>query len=1244
MVDARGNTVSVNENDIAGALAAGFRPQTAGESAEAAGKTVLEEQYGGVGGKVAAFGAGALRGATLGGSDLLLDALGGGEDLQALREVNPITSTVGEIGGGLASSFAAPTSLLGKMPGGYLARAGNEAQAAAHALGGIKGTAASLAAMGGEAAAQNAGMYLSDVALGDRKLTAEGLAGALGTGFVFGSATGGAVTGIVKGSMAARRLFSSVMDGGEDAAREAAGTWERKSTEIFDANRATLDAAKQQLDEATAAAQEAQIAQQRARQTVANEKLYASRATPDEPFVPQAPEPIGPQPYRFGTRAGAAAEEVAGAPNLAQAAPVASKAPTGIPDYAGLTKHLDSTGKDYLEQTVPASEIADRGYYEPPGGHLDPVRTANAKKAIAEGQREAIKLGISENGKIVLMDGRHRLAAAVEAGAPVKVKWTTAFEPATDDVLRGAAQATAQAPAASRFAEALSDAEFDAYKTHAIQKFGDEFYGSGMHYSKYGDESMNGALRAGKELTGADARASAAFEEALQRPDAKLPRDTTLYRGVNGEFSQKRFARLKPGDVVEDPAYLSTAASASSKVRNEDIVFEIAAPRGTPALPIASKYSSEGELLLSRGTKMRVISNDLHPYVPTKTRHTYAVEHEVLPDMTVRVKDKSGKWTSHPPTRTIKAEIVPAGSGAAVPALSVVPPPAQKLATAVAEAEDAESVLMQKLMGTKSRVDAGESISQIGAGARAQPTSPKQLTDTLEDLVERAAEATDIESKQSLLRQASVIEDQLATMPKSFQALNDIDSITQAMGRYERAMADVADEMGDAAHPLSREIADGVRKAETEAERRMLDRATHAIDDHAEQYGPFENVGPAKMSGRERIAYAKQQKLEADAAAATTRADQSTARQAYSQAKERAAVGQQAIDTIGLPKPPSAPAPDRFGALKSLGTGLELASMAGIPGLPKPSDLPIIGPVIGLWLKARALKSGADRLMGRVPASGNARVAALANQTRDRAAKVVDKMLGLVERAGPAARTVTTVGGPRLVDAVRDRVFDSKAEAPAKDASLQDHVAARIREIGELVSNPALITAQVRRELRDVADPDTIAAAIQFRTNQLQYLHDNAPKETPPSPFQRTPWKPTKQEAADFARRFAVAMDPVVALEQVEQRSLTPEAAEAFRAVYPLLFAQTQERLMTKAVALKQSVPRQQLIRMSILFDIPLDSSLEAETLASFQAALSTTSPADPAQQPAPPPSPSLAGTTNLTAIYQTPSDRRAAM
>lgn len=241
----------------------------------------------------------------------------------------------------------------------------------------------------------------------------------------------------------------------------------------------------------------------------------------------------------------------------------------------------------------------------------------------------------------------------------------------------------------------------------------------------------------------------------------------------------------------------------------------------------------------------------------------------------------------------------------------------------------------------------------------------------------------------------------------------------------------------------------------------------------------------------------------------------------------------------------------------------------------------------------------------------------------------------------PLARSVTVATARPIADALRVRLFDDGSEPPPKDAPAPVLAAARARELAAAVANPQAAVDGVRRQLASISDPTLIAAAEQAHLRRLQYLHDQAPKEPPPSPLSKVRWTPSPSETAIFANRCAAAANPGEVLEQLSAGTITREGAETLRACYPKLFGQVQQRLMDRAAELKTDVPYAQRIKMSVLFDAPLDPSMNPATIASLQTAHATSSPAAPTQTQ--PPTPSIAGHVDLTALYQTPSDRRAA-
>src|SRR5688572_31016634 len=86
---------------------------------------------------------------------------------------------------------------------------------------------------------------------------------------------------------------------------------------------------------------------------------------------------------------------------------------------------------------------------------------------------------------------------------------------------------------------------------------------------------------------------------------------------------------------------------------------------------------------------------------------------------------------------------------------------------------------------------------------------------------------------------------------------------------------------------------------------------------------------------------------------------------------------------------------------------------------------------------------------------------------------------------------------------------------------------------------------------------------------KLEYLHKNAPKMPTPGVLSARPWSPSKVEIEKFARRIRATNDPVSVLDDLEAGTLTTEAAEALRVVYPSLFSEVQMRLIDRAAELE---------------------------------------------------------------------------
>lgn len=260
-----GTIVNLPDEQVSGALASGYTSVSLGQAADTTTAAPVEDT--GVTGAAGAGASSLLSGATLGASDLALKHLlppSGYKQLATDREDHPWISGAGQLVGTVAPSLLTGGTLT---PAGYLSSVTAEA-----AEGGL---ASGLGAAGIEGAIQNAGAYLSDAALGDRDTTAQGMVGALGTGFAFGSGGGLAAHGVEAGTIAARRMFSRVMDGGAEAAQDAAAAWRSTSQEVLDAHEQTAEIARAKLAAARTAREQAGIARDASTAGVAEAKLGA---------------------------------------------------------------------------------------------------------------------------------------------------------------------------------------------------------------------------------------------------------------------------------------------------------------------------------------------------------------------------------------------------------------------------------------------------------------------------------------------------------------------------------------------------------------------------------------------------------------------------------------------------------------------------------------------------------------------------------------------------------------------------------------------------------------------------------------------------------------------------------------------------------------------------------------------------------------------------------------------------------
>lgn len=443
--------------------------------------------------------------------------------------------------------------------------------------------------------------------------------------------------------------------------------------------------------------------------------------------------------------------------------------------------------------------------------------------------------------------------------------------------------------------------------------------------------------------------------------------------------------------------------------------------------------------------------------------------------------------------------------------------------------------------------------------------------------------------------------------------------------RYERASAALAEEAGDAAHPVSAERTKNLRAADRDGTRRVYDRTTRATDDAADG-----------TSAAAKAKAARKEQIKAQAKLDELKVQHEEARHELQGANRKVRAGEKAKREALRTDAKLARAGVKAGGVDAGDAG-GLLEMADIPGMPKPSDLPVVGPLLGAYLKFRTLKKALGRAMGRVPATADARVAVLASQTRDRIARAVDRSIGVMERG---VQTVTKAAPP-IAGILSQRIFDDGGENPKTD-DVQELAAARMREVAAYVHTPGAIERDVRRELVDVTDPDLIAAAEAQRRAIFEYLLSVSPKLPELSPLNQVKYRPGGAQAMAFGRTYEALIDPATVFERLaqEQTMLSLEAAQALRKVYPRLFGEASARLLDRAAEGNLKVPMRTRVQLSLLYQVPLDTSMDPVNLKITQSVydrkVQTPAPGGPA-----PAVPSIANPVNISQqLNPTPTRR----
>jgi hypothetical protein len=405
----------------------------------------------------------------------------------------------------------------------------------------------------------------------------------------------------------------------------------------------------------------------------------------------------------------------------------------------------------------------------------------------------------------------------------------------------------------------------------------------------------------------------------------------------------------------------------------------------------------------------------------------------------------------------------------------------------------------------------------------------------------------------------------------------DADHAIDAIGQLEQKTADLADELGDEAPVLSAERARSFRASQAGAEESSQKAAEAAVSD-------------------------------ADKAA----------------------------KTIGLGDAPARRASGILSKVEHAGQLLEALQMLGIP-VPSAQNLPVVGPLLSMYLKAKLAMRAVSRLGGKVPRTAETEIARRASDVKTKLFRAADRALIGVGRAAtsPRAAVASSVLAAQLFD---DRDPGTKEKKTSPKDSMQDIYLARRDELVRAMA-PGAIREAVRKRVRtaDTALLDEIAAAEE---RKLKFLYSKMPgaSDQPQMFGRRQVTAPARADMERWAKYVEAAHRPVETMEAILDGELvSAEAAETLRVVYPRLMQTVQQRMIEKAAEKPVDLDHKRKVHLSLALGIPLDDSQTPES-AQFMGQMYQPKP------PAPPQGMPQSGGAPQLASLTDPENRNAAL
>jgi hypothetical protein len=197
-------------------------------------------------------------------------------------------------------------------------------------------------------------------------------------------------------------------------------------------------------------------------------------------------------------------------------------------------------------------------------------------------------------------------------------------------------------------------------------------------------------------------------------------------------------------------------------------------------------------------------------------------------------------------------------------------------------------------------------------------------------------------------------------------------------------------------------------------------------------------------------------------------------------------------------------------------------------------------------------------------------------------------------------------------------------------------------EVNRLASNPAAMQEALEKQTEGWHEhaPQTAQAVQIASARGIAFLASKAPAHPKAGPLSPE-WKPSGSEIARFERYHEAVQHPATVLKQAAAGTLTPEAVEAVRTVYPDLYARFSDKIVER-LSLTKDPPYHARLMSSLLLGRDLDGSLSPTAFQANQQTLAGPS-AKSSENQAGPIKPTAGGAGKITLSSRLETDAQSA-